>query len=120
MSAVPTGRTSLRGIILSLFPFLEGFSLSGSSPLALKSMTGRIDVQGPNGLPAARQSDLCVRLAFYPGIPSSVPPSLWYSESTSAPYSWIPVAVTIVTGPISSAPGTAITIASGSSKVTIG
>lgn len=112
-----------RDIIVGLFPWLEGVGLVAGGGLAiLAEASKRLHLQGGAGDPAAaRNGDEATRIAFYPGIPGSTPPSLWYSyQSGGGPYTWRQVAPTIATGPIPTDPGTPIKITGGSTRVTIG
>lgn len=76
---------------------------------------GLVAADTPRG--AARKDDQCTRLAFFPGVPGTVAPSLWYSDSTANPYTWAQVAATIVTGPLTTDAGTPVKIDTASAAV---
>lgn len=73
------------------------------------------------GHAAARNGDEATRVAFYPGVPGTTPPSLWYSyQSGTGPFTWAPAALTIITGPVPTDPGTPLKITGGSDMVKVG
>ena len=119
-----TAHQSLRRMLVQLFPWLPDLVLVAGAKgkgLAVRAAGGILHLAGGPSDPAvARVGDFTVRLAFYPGVPGSVAPSLWASASPSSPYAWALVATTTGTGPLTTDAGTAVSIRTGSGKVTCG
>jgi hypothetical protein len=115
----PTRLSFTREIINGLFPWIGRIGLSASKALQVRSPVGRIELEG-GGPAVVRVGDFVIRLSFYPGVPNSVAPSVWFSASTAAPYTWAPLATCAVTGPLTTDGGTPINCAVGSTKVTCG
>lgn len=112
-------RSAVRRVVSETFPWIERFGFTASGDLEIKSATSKIELAGGDA-PVALMGSGCTRLAFYPGVPSTTPPSLWVSNSAEAPFAWSLVAVTIVTGPTPIEPGTQVEIITGSPKVKSG
>ena len=112
---------SIAEMILTRFPWMARFGLTAKGDLEIKSATSKIDIAGGDAA-IGRVGDGCTRLAFYPGIPASAPPVLYYSNSASPPYAWSVVALPLAAPlpPTPTDPGTLLQIVSGSSKVRSG
>jgi len=114
-----SARAFIRTIVLESFPWLGRIGLTAKGDLEIKSASTKIEFAGGDA-PIGRVGDGCTRLAFYPGVPGTTPPSLWASTSASPPYVWAPVAICVVTGPTPAEPGTRLEIITGSEKVRSG
>lgn len=112
-------RSAVRRVVVEAFPWLERIGLTSGGDLEIKSASTKIELAGGDA-PIALLGSGCTRIAFYPGVPSTTPPSLWVSNSASPPYVWAPVAIALVTGPLPTDPGTQLRILSGSAKVKSG
>lgn len=108
----------IRSVVEGLFPWVKRIGVTASGALGIRSAASRTELEG-GGRPASGKGHFCVRLAFFPGVPGTTPPSLWFSNSPTRPYAWTAVAATIITGPIDTAAGTPVTINEGSAKVQI-
>lgn len=118
-------RSNMRSVIQSLFPWLKLVRLGTAKGLSFRTASDKLHLEGDVGDPAAaRVGDAADGggLAFYPGVPGTTPPSLWYTPDRAAPYTWTQVATTLITGPLTTDAGTRIAavITTGSGKVTIG
>lgn len=122
--AMPTIQRSWRAMVLKAFPWLAFLGIDASGDLAIRSATTKVHLAGDKSDPAAaRVGDAGDGggIAFYPGVPGTTPPSLWYTSNRAAPYTWSKVTECPITGPLSTDAGTRVAtiITTGSEKVTI-
>jgi len=118
----PTDLSSLKEIILGLFPFLARFRtrpIGEGGALEVKSAAGRTEVEGGDA-PAARKGDGTGYL--YAQLGAGTPPpviALWWSPTPPPNASWTAIAA-FAPVPIATTPGTPIIITTGSGKVFLG
>jgi hypothetical protein len=113
----------MRAIVQKLFPWLKGLRIVTGGGLSFRTAGGLLHLQGEPGDPAAARKGDAVDgggFAFYPGVPGTTPPSLWYTSDQSEPYTWSQVSVCLITGPLTTDAGTRVAgvITTGSEKVT--
>ncbi len=106
----------VRTVVEALFPWLVRCGpTEGTGRLKIKSDGAGVDIEG-GGPAVARVGDLVVRLSY-----DGAGGALYYSTSTAAPYVWLPVPSGSVPGvfpPDPTDPGVAVTITTGSARVT--
>jgi hypothetical protein len=108
-----------RRIILKLFPWLARIGVAPSGALQIKSAAARIEIEG-GGPQVLRVGDVAW-LILDPGIPTTTPPALYYSTTSSkGPFTAI-ATVAIPGSPPDPLTDVATQIApTGSDKVTCG
>ena len=124
-STAPSESQSMKGALLRLFPWLSSVGVDlASGALSVKSAAGRTALEGGGpGVGRVGDSTDGGGYEFYPGIPGTTPPSLWYTANQApGPYTWTQVVTCPITGPLSTDGGTRVAgvIKTGSKKVTSG